>query len=33
LRAAGVTEEDRKALLGHKNGNIIMHYSAQNSGT
>ncbi len=28
LRAAGVTEEDRKALLGHKNGSITSHYSA-----
>ena len=28
LRAAGVTEEDRKALLGHKNGSIPSHYSA-----
>lgn len=27
LRAAGVTEEDRKALLGHKNGSITSHYS------
>jgi hypothetical protein len=27
-RAAGVTEEDRKALLGHKNGSITSHYSA-----
>jgi hypothetical protein len=27
LRAAGVTEEDRKALLGHRNS-IIYHYSA-----
>ena len=26
LRAAGVTEEDRKALLGHKNGSITSHY-------
>ncbi len=28
LRAAGLTEEDRKALLGHKNGSITSHYSA-----
>ncbi|MBD9573790.1 tyrosine-type recombinase/integrase [Pseudomonas sp. PDM23] len=28
LRAAGITEEDRKALLGHKNGSITSHYSA-----
>ena len=27
LRAAGVTEEDRKALLGHKNRRITSHYS------
>ena len=27
LRAASVTEEDRKALLGHKNGSITSHYS------
>ncbi|WP_337993890.1 tyrosine-type recombinase/integrase [Pseudomonas putida] len=27
LRAAGVTEEDRKALLGHRNGSITSHYS------
>lgn len=27
LRAAGVTEEDRRALLGHKNGSITSHYS------
>ena len=25
LRAAGVTEEDRKVLLGHKNGSITSH--------
>jgi len=25
-RAAGVTEEDRKALLGYKNGSITSHY-------
>lgn len=29
LRAAGVTKEDRKALLGHKNGSITSHYSAE----
>lgn len=28
LRAVGVTEEDRKALLGHKNSSITSHYSA-----
>lgn len=28
MRAAGVTEEDRKALLDHKNGSITSHYSA-----
>ena len=28
LRVAGVTEEDRQALLGHKNGSITSHYSA-----
>ena len=28
LRAAGVTEEDRKTLLGHKSGSITSHYSA-----
>lgn len=28
LRAAGVTLEDRKILLGHKNGSITSHYSA-----
>jgi len=27
LRAANVKEEDRKALLGHKNGSITSHYS------
>jgi integrase len=32
LRAAGVTEEDRKALLGHKNGSIISHYSGAELG-
>lgn len=28
LRAAGVPEETRKVLLGHKNGDITTHYSA-----
>lgn len=28
LRAAGVHLEDRKALMGHKNGDITTHYSA-----
>ncbi len=28
LRAAGVGEETRKVLLGHKNGDITTHYSA-----
>ncbi len=28
LRAAGVTEKNRKALLGHKIGSITNHYSA-----
>lgn len=32
LRAAGVTEEDRKALLGHKNGSITSHYSTAELG-
>ena len=32
LRAAGVTEVDREALLGHKNGNIISHYSGADLG-
>jgi len=27
-----VTEEDRKALLGHKNGSITSHYSAAELG-
>ena len=27
LRAAGVSEETRKVLLGHKNGDITTHYS------
>ena len=32
LRAAGVTEEDRKALLGHKNRRITSHYSGAELG-
>lgn len=32
LRAAGVSEEDRKVLLGHKNGSIASHYSAAELG-
>jgi hypothetical protein len=28
LRAAGVSIEDRKALLGHKSGEATTHYSA-----
>ncbi len=28
LRAAGVSQETRKALLGHKNGDVTTHYSA-----
>jgi hypothetical protein len=28
LRAAGVSEETRKVLLGHKNGDLTTHYSA-----
>lgn len=32
LRAAGVTEEDRKGLLGHKNGSITSHYSGAELG-
>ncbi|MBX8528493.1 tyrosine-type recombinase/integrase [Pseudomonas cichorii] len=32
LRAANVTEEDRKALLGHKNGSITSHYSGAELG-
>lgn len=28
LRAARFSEEDRKALLGHKNGSFTTHYSA-----
>lgn len=30
--AAGVTEEDRKALLGYKNGSITSHYSVAELG-
>lgn len=26
-RMSGVTEEDRRALLGHENGSITSHYS------
>lgn len=29
---AGLTEEDRKALLGHKNGSITSHYSGAEFG-
>jgi len=32
LRAAGVTEEDRKSLLGHKNGSITSYYSGAELG-
>ncbi|WP_312800235.1 tyrosine-type recombinase/integrase [Pseudomonas sp.] len=32
LKAAGVSEEDRKALLGHKNGSITSHYSGAELG-
>jgi integrase len=32
LRAAGITEEDRKALLGHKNGSITSHILPQSLG-
>ncbi|WP_338050271.1 tyrosine-type recombinase/integrase [Pseudomonas typographi] len=32
LRAAGVTEEDRTALLGHKNGSVTSHYSTAELG-
>jgi integrase len=32
LRAAGVPEETRKVLLGHKNGDITTHYSAAEIG-
>ena len=32
LRAAGVSREDRKVLLGHRNGDITTHYSAAEIG-
>ena len=32
LKAAGVTEEDRKSLLGHKNGIVTSHYSGAELG-
>ncbi|KFX68171.1 hypothetical protein TMS3_0120020 [Pseudomonas taeanensis MS-3] len=32
LEAYKVTEEDRKALLGHKNGSITSHYSGAELG-
>jgi len=32
LRAAGVTEADRKSLLGHRNGSITSHYSGAELG-
>ena len=32
LRAAGVSKEDRKVLLGHRNGDITTHYSAAEIG-
>jgi len=32
LRAAGVSLEDRKALLGHKNGSVTSHYSGAELG-
>jgi integrase len=32
LKAAGVTEEDRKSLLGHKNGSVTSHYSCAELG-
>lgn len=32
LKAAGVTEEDRKSLLGHKNGSVNSHYSGAQLG-
>jgi integrase len=32
LRAAGVTLEDRRALLGHKNGSVTSHYSTAELG-
>ena len=32
LKAAGVTEEDRKSLLGHKNGSVTSHYTGAELG-
>nr|WP_225917445.1 hypothetical protein [Pseudomonas kurunegalensis] len=32
LKAAGVTEEDRKSLLSHKNGSVTSHYSGAELG-
>ena len=32
LRAAGVSLENRKALLGHKNGSVTSHYSGAELG-
>lgn len=32
LKAAGVTEGDRKSLLGHKNGSVTSHYSGAELG-
>jgi len=32
LKAAGVTEEDRKSLLGQKNDNVTSNYSAAELG-
>jgi len=32
LKAAGVTEKDRKSLLGHKNGSVTSHYSGAELG-
>lgn len=32
LRAAGVSQEDRKVLLGHTNGNVTSHYSGAELG-
>ncbi len=32
LKAAGVSEEDRKSLLGHKNGSVTSHYSGAELG-
>ena len=31
-RMSGVTEEDRRALLGNENGSITIHYSAAELG-